>query len=111
MSTSVLFGNILLLQFLCNNSPVFELSGISSPISAVVIVGTGIALPAQTWRLGALLGFVVGQNKIGVCKKGEQKQNMSDLIEYSVILYPLPLESVTIPTEISFYLFFIVGLH
>lgn len=51
-------------------SPVLEPPGVSAPVPAVVEVRAGVALAAQTRRLGALLRLVAAQHEVGVCKTG-----------------------------------------
>lgn len=52
--------------------PVFMLPGTPTPVLAVVVVGTGIALAAQPRRLLAWLGLIVPQHISSLCTGGQR---------------------------------------
>lgn len=54
--------------------PVLVFPGAPPPVLAVVVVGTGIALATQSWRLLARLCLIVAQDVSSLCTEGQRAE-------------------------------------
>lgn len=61
--------------------PVFVLPGTPPPVLAVVVVGTGIALATQSWRLLAWLCLIVPQDISSLCTEGQRAEGRGQGME------------------------------
>lgn len=61
--------------------PVFVLPGTPPPVLAVVVVGTGITLATQSWRLLAWLCLIVPQDISSFCTEGQRAEGRGQGME------------------------------